>query len=319
LQKLYKKYNVTENDIKFAKGELPHYLMGTVLYDKEVIVIEDFKLLDDEHVRDVIKKSKPEIVMTSKQRSSIMEKARERYIKKYSVDPANPKVDILNGVPLPKEYVRELVRSGKLGLEDSEKVINAENIGIKSSATGPQAINGKVYVHIVEAKNDQYWHKPDGSDWLSGTYAALDRFEEEFGVDMIPYEYWNAWDLSDISPAYNASEALKDLEQDFAFFVVDDNHIVIGWADRLDHNGIARMNRFHSVGVEDPCCGKANWPDDSVAQHEISHLFNAGEGGYWCWEHPECIMNYCHAFWGTDEWCGSHWYDVFVNINGIHD
>jgi len=30
LVKLYKKYNITENDIKFAEGKLPHYLKGTI-------------------------------------------------------------------------------------------------------------------------------------------------------------------------------------------------------------------------------------------------------------------------------------------------
>ena len=284
---------------------MPHYLKGTILYDKEVIVIEDFKLLDDEHVRDVIKKSKPEIVITNEQESSIIEKARERYIKKYGVDPANPKVDIINGVPLPKEYVRELVRIGKLSLEDSEVETLSAQYSTKGSATGPQAINGKVYVHIVEAKDDWYGHKPDGYTWLSGTYYALNRFEEEFDVTMVEIKHWNAWDLSDISPIYSAEEAVKDLKQDFGYLVesnppyytTPDNNIVIGWADGLDHNGIAdKLNGFFSVGSEEPCCGKANWPDGSVAQHEISHNFNADEGGYWCWEHPECIMNYCHAF-----------------------
>ena len=35
-----------------------------------------------------------------------MKKAREKHIKKYGVDPANPKVENVNGVLLPKEYVK---------------------------------------------------------------------------------------------------------------------------------------------------------------------------------------------------------------------
>ena len=31
LQDLYVKYEITENDIKFANGELPNYLDGTIL------------------------------------------------------------------------------------------------------------------------------------------------------------------------------------------------------------------------------------------------------------------------------------------------
>jgi hypothetical protein len=60
-----------------------------------------------------------------------------------------------------------------------------------------------------------------------------------------------------------------------------------------------------------------DWPHDSIAQHEISHNFNAGEGGTWCWEHPECIMNYCWAKLGTDIWCENHWCVVYGNVNGV--
>ena len=34
--RLYKEYNITEEDIMFAKGELSHYLQGTSLYVKVV-------------------------------------------------------------------------------------------------------------------------------------------------------------------------------------------------------------------------------------------------------------------------------------------
>lgn len=42
LQDLYHRYNISENDIKFAKNELPNFLEGTILCsDKRVIVTED--------------------------------------------------------------------------------------------------------------------------------------------------------------------------------------------------------------------------------------------------------------------------------------
>ena len=41
LQDLYRKYNITENDIKFAMNELPYYLEGTILdSDTRVIASE---------------------------------------------------------------------------------------------------------------------------------------------------------------------------------------------------------------------------------------------------------------------------------------
>lgn len=79
LRDLYLKYNITENDIKFAKGELPNFLEGTTLGGNTSELI------------------------------SIEEDARKRYIEKYGVDPANPKVDEVYGILLPVEEVKRLV------------------------------------------------------------------------------------------------------------------------------------------------------------------------------------------------------------------
>ena len=58
---------------------------------------------------------------------NIMKKAREKHIKKYGVDPANPKIDIVNGVPLPREYVKELLQSRKLKSEESMETPRPNN------------------------------------------------------------------------------------------------------------------------------------------------------------------------------------------------
>ena len=323
LQQIYRKYDITENDIKFAKGELPHYLEGTILYDKKVVVLESLELLEDEVIRNAIMKLKPDYIITKEEQFIIIEKARKEYIKRFGVDPANPKVEIVNGVPLPREYVKELIKSGKLSLKGFEEENLINNNNIEGSAEGPQAINGEIYVYIVEAKDDEWGHKPDGINWLYGTYDAVDRFEDEFGVDIITMVYWNSWDLSDVSPPDDSVEALKDFVEDFGYLVNPpiDNKVVIGWTDLLDHNGIAVRNGFHSVGSENPYHPPwwPDWPDDSVAQHELSHNFNAYDQGTWCWEHPECIMNHCWAYLGTDKWCDDCWHRVFINIWGISD
>ena len=44
----------------------------------------------------------------------------------------------------------------------------------------------------------------------------------------------------------------------------------------------------------------ADWPHDTIAQHETSHLFNAPDHGYYC---QVCIMCYTWAYAGTDIWC----------------
>ena len=48
-----------------------------------------------------------------------------------------------------------------------------------------------------------------------------------------------------------------------------------------------------------------DWPHDSIVQHEVSHNFDADDGGYFAYEHPECIMNYAWAYVGTNIWCSS--------------
>ncbi|MCZ7400217.1 MAG: hypothetical protein O8C62_11195 [Candidatus Methanoperedens sp.] len=87
LKDQYLKYNITENDIKFARGELPHYLEGTVL--------------DGNTTTGGI---------STNESLTIEEDARKLYIEKYGVDPANPKVDEVYGILLPVEEVKRLIK-----------------------------------------------------------------------------------------------------------------------------------------------------------------------------------------------------------------
>ena len=87
LTDMYLKYNITENDIKFAKGELPHFLEGTTLHGNTNIV-----------------------VISANESRVIEEEARRQYIEKYGVDPANPKVDEVYGILLPVEEIKRLVK-----------------------------------------------------------------------------------------------------------------------------------------------------------------------------------------------------------------
>ena len=113
LQELYRRYNVTENDVLFAKNELPHYLNGTILdSDTRVIITatgeppEGYKEGEDY-----------DAVISTKEMRTIMEDATKRYIEKYGVDPANPKLDEVGGILLPNEVVEILVKTGIVPLE----------------------------------------------------------------------------------------------------------------------------------------------------------------------------------------------------------
>ncbi len=179
LQDLYSKYEVTENDIKFAMNELPYYLEGTIL-DSDMRVIAS----EMGEPPEGLKEGDYDIVISTAEMFAIIEDARERYIEKYGVDPANPEVDVVDGVPLPKEEVQRLVKSGKIDLADAEPLVGI----LGGPSEGPHAISGKIYAHIFIAKDDR--HNPT-EYFTADTSAALCRFEDQFGVDMKWIWYFN--------------------------------------------------------------------------------------------------------------------------------
>ena len=136
--KLYRKYNVTENDIKFAKGELPYVMAGTILDgSKKVIITEDGEL--PERIKKKVEAIGYDLVISKRDAIEISNKAKYEYIKRYGVDPDNPKVIMYNGIPLPKEYIDELIRKGVIKPpKTSDAVASIE------SAPGPNQINGKI-------------------------------------------------------------------------------------------------------------------------------------------------------------------------------
>ena len=116
LQGIYRKYNITDNDIKFSMNELPHYLEGTILKgDKKVIATETGEppkgLKEGEHY---------DVIISIDEMNAIIDEANKRYIKKYGVDPSNTKIDEVNDIYLPMEEVKRLVKSTKLDLAYAE-------------------------------------------------------------------------------------------------------------------------------------------------------------------------------------------------------
>ena len=145
LQDLYRKYNITENDIKFAKGELPYYLEGTIL-DSDMRVIASETGEPPEGLKEG---EDYDMVISTEEMFAIIKDARERYIEKYGVDPANPKVDVVDGVPLPKEEVERLVKSGKI-----KDLGHAEPLaGILGGPPGAQIFG---VIHVVESSMRTY-------------------------------------------------------------------------------------------------------------------------------------------------------------------
>lgn len=304
LQDLYRKYNINENDLKFAKNELPNYLEGTILCsDVRVIASEIGEppegLKEGEHY---------DVVITTEEMLTIIDEARNRYIEKYSVNPANPKIDIVEGYALPVEEVKKRVEKGDLFRGTKSPAIESlASMGVLSVSSNPYAINGDIDEHIFIASD--YRHTPTES-FSQDTINALDRFEN-FGVNVYRFWYWNSWDASDVSPSYNASDALHDLKEDKSWVRYSASDIVLGWAHDLNHNGIAFTSGAYAI-CTDTNSGGVDWPHDSIVQHEVSHNFDANDQNSLL--HPDCIMNYLDAYQGTNVWCTSCWNTV---DNGI--
>ncbi len=107
----------------------------------------------------------------------------------------------------------------------------------------------------------------------------------------------NFLDASDVG--YDTDDLKKDLAEDMSWLVEDRNDIVLGWVDFANHNGAAYFNNHYAVCACSTTHG-INWPHDSIAQHETSHLFGADDHT----SITPCIMDYWDAFWGVDVWCG---------------
>ncbi|HII79472.1 MAG TPA: hypothetical protein HA261_03520 [Methanosarcina sp.] len=243
LQDLYLKYNISENDIKFAMNELPNFLEGTILCsDKRVIVTKD-----GNPPKNLKQDINFDIVISEQEMKNIIEEASKNYIETYNVDPNNPQVDIVNGYALPEKEVKKLVESGKLSIIDDEKTLmEFENSSVSTGTSAitfthiyrnPYQISNKINVNIFVAKEDSNHHAPTES-YYQDTVDALSRFES-YGITVNRIWHYNFWDASDVTPYEQSSSLLDDLEEDATWIIENPNDIVIGWVNSMDNNGRA--------------------------------------------------------------------------------
>lgn len=298
LENLYQKNNITENDLKFAKDQLPNYLKGSVLNgDLRVIATEDGKPPKGlEEGKDY------DLIISHEKMLDIVDEARKKYIKKYGVDPANPKISIVNGYALPNEEVNKLVTSGKIVLQSDSPLEEEQNISILSVSSNPCAINKEIIVNVFVAKDSR--HKPTESI-ATETIDGLSRFVREpgkFGITISANWYWNYWDASNIKTANNASQALSDLKNDTSKYRTKKNILAIGWAHKMNRNGIAYHNGAYALCADTTSAPRLDWSHASIVQHEISHNFGADDVDS---SHPACIMRYSSAYLGNIIWCTS--------------
>lgn len=300
LTKLYEQYDISENDVKFINNELPNFLDGTILSSEyKVLVTEDGKPLDGmERGKDY------DIIITEAEMISIIQKAEADYISTYGVDPSNPKLDIVNGKAIPTMEVQRLIESGNIESADTMDVFNAL---VEYTFLNPKEVNNQVDLHIYPAAVALY---APAQSYYQDTVDGSERFEQ-FGTTVNRYWHYNIWNPSG-TPTYDSQRVLDDLRTDCIGIRQQDNDLVLGWVNFLDHNG--RAGRDDSFSV---CAVQADgfdWPHDSIVQHEISHNFGAVDQGYYTNEHAQCIMNYQWAYSGTNVWCTNCGDDVEYGI-----
>ncbi len=109
LQALYEKYNITENDLKYAKGELPP--MTITENDSRVIATEDGLPPED-----LVQGVDYDVIYTQAEWRIMIAKAEAEYIEKYGVDPSEPKLDWVGGYYLPLQEIDRLARESNIAL-----------------------------------------------------------------------------------------------------------------------------------------------------------------------------------------------------------
>ena len=192
------------------------------------------------------------------------------------------------------DVVRKSVKAGKMDLSAGHPVdVSGESVSIQSSA--PKAIDGEIHLHVVPASDSE--HEPSAS-YKDATFNAWAIFGSEFGIEAKRSIHFGHWDASDVGT--NTGDLLDDIADDTDKFRDGDNHIVTGWVDKMNNNGVA--GKYHSVNAIDPVYG-VPWPHEQLVQHELSHNFDAPDRGQAGFEHEKCVMNYEYAARGIDYWC----------------
>ncbi|WP_152417806.1 zinc metalloprotease [Haloferax mucosum] len=279
---------LSKNQIAYAKGELPNYLNNTIVDGSQKVTVTE-----SAEVPEYLSEEDYDAIISFKEFDTIESRARDKFIE-FGVDPKNPKATLVDGKPMHVDVARKHVKAGKVDLSAGHPVaVGGESFSTQSS--GPKAINGEIHLHVVPASDSE--HEPSAS-YKDATFDAWAIFGSEFGIEAKRSIHFGHWDASGVGT--NTDDMLDDIAGDTDKFRDGDNHIVTGWVDKMDNNGIA--GRYHSVNAIDPVYG-VPWPHEQLVQHELSHNFEAPDRGTAGYEHKKCVMNYEYAARGIGYWC----------------
>lgn len=156
---------LSENEIEYARGQLPRYLSGTILDGETTVLVSPPEIKSRYTTAHNI-----EHTLTIDEANSIREQARLEYIKEYGVDPRNPRAEVIDGNVLRKEKIRELVDQGKLKPGSSADPLHKnDDISTNDATTGPEggnaggpiAVDGEIFLTVYPAADSE--HSPHRS------------------------------------------------------------------------------------------------------------------------------------------------------------
>lgn len=274
---------VSANEVRFAKGELPNYKRGSILNgDHHVVATESGD--PPAAVGDAY-----DVAISHRELFNIEERLIDEYIDEFGVDPSDPKVQVVDGDVYTKSEIKSIVERKEMTTTCPSSIESEED------DTPPDPIGDTIRVHSVEAADSE--HKPSEA-WLISAIDGWSEFDE-FGLQPKMDFHYGSWEPTGTGiTTADQIDHLRENKQGLK----SDYELVTGWVDKGDHNGRADVPGHFSVNAV-TTDGLIEWPHDVLIQHELSHNFGAEDQGTTPVGHDECIMNYWYAYNETHKWC----------------
>lgn len=179
----------------------------------------------------------------------------------------------------------------------------------------------KIWVYIRAAVDST--HAPPNGCNSQAVLDATNRFDATFSsgglsVDMHPLciisSCWNAGNVAGYDYIAILNDLRNDVQSTCPEYLNGINAITFGWVKESNHNGAQDPDGFFGFGAE-ACPGVCwDWDHDMIAQHEISHAFNAYDRGTYGWQ-GDGVMNYYGAYTRETWWAQPDWDIVYNNIH----
>jgi hypothetical protein len=281
--------NVSDNtstvsyESRLESGELPYWLDGTILNGNYRVVVSEDGLTPPFQ-----KPGSYDYAITFEEAQSIADDARQRYIDTYGIDPCPPEPTKtrINLVQCPFES--DFIKTG-------------------ASRGGPHQLSGQLCALVFPAKNSR--DKPNNPTYLfSQTKTGFNRFKAFNNVQALSFLLLGYWDASNVPSGSDIYKYDDDLYDDLCdYWLEDANCFLVGWVKNAAGSDAG-------CGGGWSCCMKENCNviKSVLAQHEISHIFNALDHYWSFW--PPCVMSYFWYLLGYSSWCNSCYHTIYNAI-----